>query len=85
MGVRCQIEGKIHLGAANLGRRPTVENGGRERLFEIHLLDFEGDIYGEEMEVEFLCYVRPEKKFESLDELKVQIFRDVQEVRSVKL
>lgn len=64
-------------GVANLGLRPTAETGATNRALEVHLLDFEGDLYGAEMEVAFLKLLRLEQKFAGLDELKAQIARDV--------
>ena len=69
--------GEVFRGAGNLGVRPTVEGEGAEKLLEIHLIDFSGDLYGREMEVRFLAFVRGEQKFDSLEELKEQILRDV--------
>lgn len=69
--------GETYPGAGNLGMRPTVEGEGGDRLLEVHLLDYEGDLYGHNMEVRFLEYVRGEKKFASLDELQAQIQKDV--------
>ena len=68
---------KIYRGAGNLGVRPTVEGENGQRQLEVHLLDFSGDLYGCEMEVEFLGFVRGEVRFDSLDELKSQILKDV--------
>ncbi len=70
-------------GVANLGIRPTVETGEVERSLEVHLLDFEGDLYGVEVEVDFVKQLREEKKFSGLDELKAQIARDVQQARDI--
>jgi riboflavin kinase/FMN adenylyltransferase len=67
---------------ANLGYRPTVSSARPERLLELHLFDLDSDIYGEDVEVRFLRYLRPEQKFGSLDELKNQIARDVQNARA---
>jgi riboflavin kinase/FMN adenylyltransferase len=64
---------------ANLGLRPTV--GGEQRLLEVHVLDFAKDLYGCDIEVEFLCHLRGERKFSGLDELKAAIARDVEAVR----
>ncbi|BDS08994.1 riboflavin biosynthesis protein [Oceaniferula spumae] len=75
-------DGSIHRGAGNLGMRPTVENGEERRMLEVHLLGYSGDLYGQDMEVRFLQRVRDEKKFDSLDELKAQIDRDVEFCRS---
>jgi len=62
-------------GVANLGTRPTV--GGGERLLEVHLLDFAGDLYGKRLRVRFSRFLREERKFGSVDELREQIRLDV--------
>ena len=67
-------------GAANIGTRPTV--GGTRTLLEIHLLDFNDEIYGAYVHVNFVHRFRDEKKFESLDELRRWIKRDVADVRA---
>jgi riboflavin kinase/FMN adenylyltransferase len=67
-------------GVANIGRRPTVQ-GTHEQL-EVHLLDFQGDLYGRHVKVDFLHYLRPEQRFESLEALRRQIQRDVRQARS---
>ncbi len=66
-------------GIANLGRRPTV-NGVREQL-EVHLFDFEQDIYGRHVQVDFCTYLRAERRFESLDALCRQIQDDARQAR----
>ena len=68
-------------GVANLGRRPTV--GGTRLLLETHLLDFDREIYGERICVEFLHKIRDERKFETFEELKNQIARDLQQAREI--
>jgi riboflavin kinase/FMN adenylyltransferase len=50
-------------------------------VLEVHLFEFDGDLYGMDIEVEFLRFVRGEKKFDSLDDLCAQIERDIAEVR----
>jgi riboflavin kinase/FMN adenylyltransferase len=55
-----------------------------KRVLEVHLFDFDGDLYGMDIEVEFLRFVRPEKKFASVDDLRAQITRDIAEVKSAK-
>lgn len=62
-------------GVANLGVRPTVD--GENRLLEVHLLDFSGDLYGQEIDVRFVKNIRAEVKFPSLDALRSQIEMDV--------
>ena len=68
-------------GVVNIGVRPTVHAAGGQRLLELHLFDFDRDIYGEEVEVAFRRFVRAERKFANLDELRAQIGRDAAEVR----
>lgn len=68
-----------HHGMANVGFRPTVN--GRGRRFEVHLFDFDGDLYGEEVQVKFFTHLRGEQKFSGLDELKAQIARDAEAAR----
>ncbi len=67
-------------GAASLGVRPTVVRGGNPVL-EVHLLDFEGEIYGARLRVDFLFKLRDEEKFPDLETLKARIGRDVQDAR----
>ena len=72
----------VHDGACNIGFRPTVapEPSPRPRV-EVHLFDFDGDLYGERMELEFVCRLRGEKRFAGLEELKAQIQRDTEAAR----
>jgi len=67
-------------GVANLGMRPTV--GGTRPQLETHLFDFAGDLYGKTVAVELLAFLRPERKFESLDALKAQIAQDSARARA---
>lgn len=71
--------GKTNIpGVANIGLRPTVEAAASERLLEVHLFDFTGDLYGADLEVHFRHFIRPEQKFASLDALKLQISADIE-------
>jgi riboflavin kinase/FMN adenylyltransferase len=79
--VRVALNGKLHAGIANVGVRPTISNEGVQRLVEVHLFDFAGDLYGHDLEVSFLRFVRPEQKFPNLDALRSQIASDVASVR----
>ncbi len=72
------LEGKSLRGVINLGVRPTVDSGMPKRVLELHLFDFDRDIYGSDIEVRFLRYLRPEQKFENLAALRAQIARDVE-------
>jgi riboflavin kinase/FMN adenylyltransferase len=77
------VNGVLHYGVINLGYRPTVNSGKSERVLEIYLLDFDRDIYGEDVEVRFVHYLRPERKFESLESLAQQIELDVRRAREL--
>jgi riboflavin kinase/FMN adenylyltransferase len=69
---------------ANIGLRPTVEGGDAvEPLVEVHLIDFEGDIYGAHLELEFLQQLRPEERFADLESLRRQIEKDVEAARKI--
>ena len=74
------VEGEPIPGVANLGTRPTV--GGMKTLLEVHLFDFDGDIYGRHVHVDFLKKLRDERRFDSFDELKAQILRDAEQART---
>jgi riboflavin kinase/FMN adenylyltransferase len=78
-----RVDGELHRGVINLGTRPTVSGGKSERVLEIHLFDFNRDIYGRDVEVRFLKFLRPEKKFENLDALVEQIRQDVKQAREL--
>lgn len=76
------IEGRPNApGVASLGTRPTV--GGTVPLLEAHVFDFSGDLYGREIEVEFVSKLREEVCFANLDELVVQMNRDAAEARAI--
>lgn len=78
-GVYCagvEYCGKKFKGVANFGMRPSFENT-QIPVLEVHILDFDKDIYGEKIKVEFIRKIRDEKKFESLEELKTQIKNDI--------
>lgn len=75
-----EVEG-LGPGVANLGWRPTV--GGSDLRFEVHLLDFSGDLYGRTLRVALVEYLRGERKFEGLDTLKAQIAEDARRAREV--
>ena len=79
--VEARLADALYRGVANLGYRPTVSAGQPERLLELHLFDLNKDIYGEEVEVRFLRYLRPEQEFGNLEALKAQIARDVESAR----
>jgi riboflavin kinase/FMN adenylyltransferase len=72
---------EIQKGVANLGINPTVSQNGNETKLEVHIFDFSRDIYGKNIQVNFVKYLRPEKKFDSLTALKNQISEDARQAR----
>lgn len=76
-------DGSLHPCVLNIGRRPTVKPEAPTVTFEVHLLDFDGDLYGEELEIEFVARLRPERRFPSLDALKAQIASDAAAARAL--
>jgi riboflavin kinase/FMN adenylyltransferase len=72
---------RIYDGVANIGVRPTVD--GKEPLLEVHLFDFDGDIYGKLLHVEFRAKIRDEQTFPDLAALKAQIGRDMVAAREL--
>ncbi|MCC7365574.1 MAG: riboflavin biosynthesis protein RibF [Dehalococcoidia bacterium] len=77
---KAHVAGLVLHGATNIGRRPTFDAG--HVSIETHLIDFEGDIYGERMELEIVHRIRGEVAFSGVDELKAQIAADVDTVRA---
>jgi len=77
--VRAHFNKNTVFGIMNIGFRPTV--GGKGQTIEIHLLDFQGDLYGDKLQVEVLTRLRDEKKFESIDDLASQISKDEKSAR----
>lgn len=73
--------GSTHRAVLNIGIRPTVGEPTPTPRVEVHLLDFAGELYGQEMEVTLAAKLRDEQRFASLDELKAQIARDVAEAK----
>jgi riboflavin kinase/FMN adenylyltransferase len=74
--------GRICRGVANIGRRPTV-NAGPESRLEVNLFDFDADLYGAEITVALLAFLRSERKFAGLDELRAQIAADAAHARTL--
>lgn len=76
------VAGRAWPGVASLGVRPTVDGGG-EPLLEAHLFDFDGDLYGRRLEVEFERKLRDELKFDDLEAMVRQIDRDAEQARAI--
>ena len=79
--VRCFVDHEKYLGIANMGIRPTV--GGTRPVLETHIFDFEKDIYGRRITVQFIEKIREEVKFDSIDLLKSQIKKDIEEAKKI--
>ncbi|MEO1251609.1 MAG: bifunctional riboflavin kinase/FAD synthetase [Pseudomonadota bacterium] len=78
---RALIDGAAHLAISNFGRRPTVEDAA-PRL-ETHIFDFEGDLYGREIEVQFVGFIRDEQKFDGIEALQAQIAADCESAKQM--
>jgi riboflavin kinase/FMN adenylyltransferase len=68
--------------AVNIGVRPTFDTG-RGELVEAHILDFDGDLYGRQLRLDFLSRLRGERRFQSAEELVEQMRRDVERAREI--
>jgi riboflavin kinase/FMN adenylyltransferase len=79
---RVSYGGKSYGAMANLGVKPTFA-GLDERVLELHLFDFTGDLYGENLEVELTEFIRSERRFTSLEELRDQIGKDEKTIRLI--
>jgi len=79
--VHAEVAGKTWRAVLNIGFRPTLQNPKPQLQVEAHLLDFQGDLYGQELELKFVDQLRQEQQFASLAELRAQIARDIAQAR----
>ncbi len=79
---RARVGERFFPSVVNLGKRPTLVTSN-QRVLEAHLLDFHGDLYGQELEIEFLHFLRAEKVFPAVDDLRRQIARDVEDAINI--
>lgn len=79
---RVTVDQKVYAGLSNVGRKPTIK-GENPAGVETYLYDFDGNLYGKEIKVELLDFVRPEMKFSSIEELKIQLDYDVKMCREM--
>ena len=79
--VRVYTDGSTHTGAAYLGTRPTFDDGAP--VLEVFLFDFHGDLYGHEIEVEFIDFIRPDRRFDAAASLQAQMERDCDRAREI--
>jgi len=82
-GLFCDSDGTRYGCAINIGRRPTFFEHAEHSILEAHLLDFDGDLYGHEVQVEFLRFLRSERRFSGIDALAAQLKKDVENARRI--
>jgi riboflavin kinase / FMN adenylyltransferase len=78
-----RADGSRHACAINIGRRPTFYDHAQTSLLEAHLIDFDDDLYGEEVRVSFVRFLRSERKFAGIDQLVEQLKTDVDDARAL--
>ena len=76
------LGGEKHAGMLSIGYRPTLNNG-IDRSIEVHIFNFDADIYNQPMRLSFVCRTRPELKFDSIDELIAQLHKDEAEITAI--
>ncbi|MFC1467187.1 riboflavin biosynthesis protein RibF [Verrucomicrobiota bacterium] len=81
--VKALLDGTLYPAAAYIGSRKTFHNIGDERVLEVYLLDFDGQIYDHEVEVLFVEKIREDTAFESVEALKEQIAIDIAQIRKI--
>lgn len=74
--VRVRIGDRVYEGMANLGHRPSIPQADDRRLLEVHIFGFDADLYGREIEVSLVRRIRPEKRFDTLSDLRNAIEQD---------
>ena len=79
--VKVSIDGLLYKGVANLGIRPTF--GQSSPLLEVHLFDYSGDLYGNDIVISFIDFIREEKKFDGIEALKKQI--EIDSTKAIEL
>ena len=75
----CEIGEDVYPSVTNVGARPTTDGDGAQENMETHIIGYEGDLYSSYVRVNFYKFLRNEKKFDSVDELKAQILNDISE------
>ncbi len=74
--------GKIYDAMANLGVKPTFHKAGA-RVLELHLFDFDGNLYGRDLEIDLLEFIRPEQRFPTPEDLRMQIEKDEELIKTI--
>jgi riboflavin kinase/FMN adenylyltransferase len=81
--VRIWLGDQCHGGVMNIGVKPTFHKDGMKQTLEAHIFDFSQNIYGDQVRIEFMDYIRPEQRFSSVQELVAQIHRDADQARAL--
>lgn len=81
--IKAHYKDQLIPGVMNLGVKPTFHQDGVKPTFEVHLLDFNANLYGEQLQVELVAYIRSEQKFPSIDALVAQIQNDTEVARKI--
>ena len=81
--VEAEMKNKLYRGMMNKGSRPTVNKDPQKKTLEVHLLDFQQDIYSEQIRIRFIARIRDEQRFESIAALKAQLGKDREVVKRV--
>ena len=76
------VETNFGKGIMNIGQRPTLDNGNN-RSIEVHIINYDGDLYGKGIQLNFIARIREERKFANLDELRAQIHNDLEEAKQL--
>jgi riboflavin kinase/FMN adenylyltransferase len=75
------IDGNAHQSMTNIGRRPTFDGG--KRTVEVYILNYQGDLYGQELRVDIIERLRGEERFDTAGELKKQVAEDIKQGRAI--
>ena len=81
--VRFIVDGEALNGVCSVGVKPTFHEAGIPPIVEVNVLDFEGDLYGKEVAVDWIKHLRKEDKFDSVDALIAQMVKDKQQAREI--
>ncbi|KXG43429.1 bifunctional riboflavin kinase/FAD synthetase [Tepidibacillus infernus] len=83
--VKTQYHGRSYAGVMNIGYKPTFSDDQNLPTYEVYLIDFDGDLYGQVLEIEVIKFLREEKKFNHLNELKKQITYDIEQAKKAMI
>ncbi len=81
-GAIVYVKQKKYLGVCNIGNRPTIDD---LKTIEVNIIDFDEDIYDQEIEIDLIMKLRDIKKFDNLNEVKKQVDKDIKKVREINL